>query len=671
MKRLYCIFLIMLLPLLGHAQFEIRVSKASLGAAEQQALSEKLTKYTMIEVVAGDLKVHLRRYSKNAQLGFPTMDGAPLDIVLEEYEIRGVNYMSVQTSQSGQVDMPLSDCPTYRGTVNGMDSSFVRMTVTDETVQGVIYTKQYGYLSVEPLSAFTSSGKANQYVLYNLKDVKESVGTCVTDALNDAIEKSSGKNSSSARIAVPTTCRIIELATEADFEYAQTFGGNPNANILGIINTVDGVYQNDLNIRIIVVFQHFWNTAADPYGAATIGTGGLLTEFGNHWNANFQNVQRDLAHLFTGRTFSGILGVAWNNSVCNNPGQSYSITVEDNNSFYTTAHEIGHNLGAGHETSNCTGPGRTVMCQGGNIPNVTFSQNSRNQINNNLSNNGSCLQDYTNISITGPDLFCSSGTYTASVPGNPPITWASSPGIMLSTTTGNSTTATYNASGQNWVEATFNAGCAVTARRYFHAGPPEPLQMQLDGSTISQYSLTNVCTYSSHNLYATISGGGSASWQIVNNSSGASLSNTSNNGAQLSTGYNSGNFTVKLALSNSCGTVERFYPFSANTCGYFSYTVSPNPATDKLNIEFENSPQEKNFPESFELFLETTYGTMSPVRKLEVRDETSKQQLRATKKFTFDVSDLARGRYILRVTKEKEVETETSKKVETMHIVLH
>ena len=193
--------------------------------------------------------------------------------------------------------------------------------------------------------------------------------------------------------------------------------------------------------------------------------------------------------------------------------------------------------------------------------------------------------------------------------------------------------------------------------------------MTLDGNNIYPNSLTNVCLYNSFNLYTGISGGGSTNWQITNNSSGAYIVNSSTNSAQVNPGSNSGNFTVKLTLSNSCGTVERFYPFSANPCGYFTYTVSPNPAKDHLNVVFENSPQEKNFPESFELFLETTYGTVTPVRKLEIRDEASKQQLRASKQFTFDVRDLARGRYILRVTKEKE--TETSKKVQTMHIVLN
>lgn len=171
-------------------------------------------------------------------------------------------------------------------------------------------------------------------------------------------------------------------------------------------------------------------------------------------------------------------------------------------------------------------------------------------------------------------------------------------------------------------------------------------------------------------MYATVTGTGSSTWQVINNTTGASVYSSTFTSATIGTGSTSGNFTIKYSLSNSCGSEDRFYNFMASNCfGYYSYTVSPNPARDYLNIEFESTNKEKIFPESFELYLETTYGTANPVRKKEIRDETSKQQLQSTKKFTFDVRNLPRGRYILRVLKEQE--KETGDKMETMHIVLN
>lgn len=655
MKKLCYTICILILPFLTYAQFKVQVSEIAPSGIEQQAVSEKLSQYILVEIVASDLKNHLRQNREKARVAIPSMDGSLFDIILEEYEIRAGNYKSIEESSSGQIEKPFTECPTYRGTVNGTDSSFVRLLVTEETVEGAIFTTKLGYLYLEPLSNFIA-GKANQYVLYNLKNVKKAAGTCASDALNSVIKKSTGKSSSSARTAVSTTCRIIELATEADFEYTQAFGGNPNANILGIINTVDGVYQNDLNIRIVVVHQHFWNTNADPYGNPDMG--GLLNEFANHWNANFTNVRRDLAHIFTGRNFGGNLGVAWQSSVCVSPALSYGLTRQDNNSFYTTAHEIGHNLGAGHETSNCGAPNTTVMCPGPNIPNVTFSQNSRNQINNHINGGGGCLLDFF-ADITGPAALCSSNTYQAiggSVNGN--WTWTTSPNINLNTTTGQTVTATPTGNGIGWIEITQTVGCPITFRRYLTTGPPQIGYIAVDGQPTSNATL---CVNNFASVEALpIDYNSSYNWSL-SNSGNAYLTNY----GSASTAFNAyiaDCYYLTLQITNACGSTQTGVTICAQNC-FARYIVYPNPAKDYVTVEFENIDNADALPDEIALISEKS---TNPIKTVNVQESFNRKTFKNGNQVQFDIRDLPRGIYYLHIKNSRRQD----KKLDIIRILL-
>lgn len=144
------------------AQFKVQTSKTALSSTEQQTLSDKLTEYALVEIAPDGLKAHMQQNHKNARITLPMVSGEPLTISLEEYDIRGANYRSVQTTDNGQVDVgSISECPTYKGVVEGVDASFVRLLVTNQTVQGVIFTKQTGYIQIEPLSALTANSSNN------------------------------------------------------------------------------------------------------------------------------------------------------------------------------------------------------------------------------------------------------------------------------------------------------------------------------------------------------------------------------------------------------------------------------------------------------------------------------------------------------------------------------
>jgi hypothetical protein len=86
--------------------------------------------------------------------------------------------------------------------------------------------------------------------------------------------------------------------------------------------------------------------------------------------------------LFTGRDYSG-LGISWKGQVCNS--YAYSSSEFRAEMFESTAHEIGHNLGASDNPASsdclCGGETASVMCQGPKANNLWFCQTSINEIN--------------------------------------------------------------------------------------------------------------------------------------------------------------------------------------------------------------------------------------------------------------------------------------------------
>jgi len=283
------------------------------------------------------------------------------------------------------------------------------------------------------------------------------------------------------------------------------------------------------------------------------------------------------------------------------------------------------------------------------------------------------------FTITGPDYVSCTGSssYSINTPGGYGFNWSTSSNLSITGGQGSATVqvihnGTSAVSGPAWVQVTLTTPCGATAvyrRDIAHSGAPNVTEMRLDGNVIQPYSMNNVCLYNSYNLNATISGSGSSSWQVINNNTGASISWSTFNTATFSSGSSPGTFTIKLTLSNSCGSSDRFYNFNAFNCGgYFAYTIYPNPATDELTVQFEESAEEKDFPERFELIPESQYDPITVVRTMDTREEATKQRLKANKQFTFNVKDLPRGRYVLRVTKENEKEAD--KRLETHRIIL-
>jgi hypothetical protein len=286
-----------------------------------------------------------------------------------------------------------------KGKLKGFSDSDVRLTIGDK-IKGYIFNGQQRYY-IEPAVKYSSHARPNDYIVYLASDV---IGLKVIDLSNDVAseQKMAGSNfqslrSSNAYLANPASIRVIEIATDADYEYVQAAGGATQANneIVNIINMAEGVYERQLGLTFDIVYQHAW-TSPDPYPSQHFTT--FLTPFRDHWNSNFTGISRDAAYLFTGSDIQGSptqgdpAGVAYQGTVCRTPSHSYGASerIDLVLVWRTFAHEVGHLLGADHvTTTECV---NTIMFPSVSYSSEEFCPFSINQITNYVNTYGSCLR---------------------------------------------------------------------------------------------------------------------------------------------------------------------------------------------------------------------------------------------------------------------------------------
>ncbi len=204
----------------------------------------------------------------------------------------------------------------------------------------------------------------------------------------DSGDEGTGAPALQALQTLPSTLRVVELATEADKEYFDLFGASTNAQIATIINAADTIYQRDLNLDLEIVFQTVQTTNAQPYTAT--GSSALLTQFRTTVNGDQHLGNADLYHLFTGKNLDGsTVGIAYVGPVCVAPNYSYGLTQRLSSTLdhVIFAHELGHNMSGNHDTS----LPESVMFPSVGLSHTTFSPGSITEIGDHVTSFGSCL----------------------------------------------------------------------------------------------------------------------------------------------------------------------------------------------------------------------------------------------------------------------------------------
>ncbi len=373
-------------------------------------LNKSFNRYNLVKLD----KTSVLNKAKSEQIIEFQAYGREFEFILTPNDLRTGNYRAIETTSSGEREMPRAEITTYKGKLLNDPDSEVRFTLTEKNLEGLIYTGGNKFFITEARN-FSNSARQNDVIVYSDGDliktfdlsddiegndkrpeIREVEGKDIEGKIDFGLDivkrylygadKSAEANATSAAADL----RIIEIATEADYQWVTTSGSASAANneILGIMNLVDGIYKRDLNLSVTVTFQHAWSTS-DPYSTSSMTD--LLSSFQNYWNTNYPYTQypRDAAHLFTGKLANA--GISYGNFICRYTLNAYSLTGRSGSlSHIITAHEIGHDLGAGHVDNSGT-CANSIMNPVGSYLSTNFCSVSQAQIQNYVSAYGTCL----------------------------------------------------------------------------------------------------------------------------------------------------------------------------------------------------------------------------------------------------------------------------------------
>lgn len=258
---------------------------------------------------------------------------------------------------------------------------------------------------------------------------------------------------------------------------------------------------------------------------------------------------------------------------------------------------------------------------------------------------------------------CNNNTRTSTLPNlgaGQSVSWSVTPGLSLVSSTGNSVTVTSTSGqyGRGQIKATSGP---TTVSKDVYYGTPDVSSIKYDnGLTTSNYN------YVSPNTYHTI-------YMDQTNAVMANITGFVDWHPSPSYGYSTGQYYSQYLLSLPAGQSVQFNPISAtNSCGTSNrsmvfaalsgFSIFPNPASDVLAVQFDNTEFLETLPDEINLYSE---NSMKPVKSVKIQQAFS-QRLFKDNNLAIDVKELPRGIYFLHVTPNKA----DKKNIEKMRIVL-
>ncbi len=331
--------------------------------------------------------------------------GSSVTLELERHALRGPDFALLIQDAAGYRRVEPPNSRTYRGRVLEVPGSSVVATIDGGALTALIALPDTagptggGRWVVQPLATVdpTVSPDGGAHLVYHVSQAPRlPADACgVLDEAFAALAPSLSGGSGTFAVGAGTGLRLAEIALDSDVQYFQQNGSsvaNTVTAIENLMNAVDAIYASDVAVTFVITTIVVRTSEPDPY--TTSNPSQLLLQVAQEWGQNLTGWSRDLVHMLTGRNLQGsTIGIANPSCVCQGCN---SLAQSTQSSFAVrvalTAHEIGHQFGAGH----CNGSpsGCFIMCSslGGCGPIDKFSQNAMTAIAN-LLQSATCVQD--------------------------------------------------------------------------------------------------------------------------------------------------------------------------------------------------------------------------------------------------------------------------------------
>jgi hypothetical protein len=329
-------------------------------------------KYIVFNVNAQILKTELLRAPHERQistsdtdfiLSLPAPDGS-----IKKYKVVKSEVMAPELAAA------FPDIKTY--SVKGIDDPYAtgKLDFTEYGFHGMIFGAG-GDFFIDPYC----ENNVNDYIVYYAGDfMKDPSHLMPEDGVleeESRINKKDSKTeygkktaSSSAAACVGPQLRSYRLAIACTGEYAIAATGNSSptiaqtlAKVVTSVNRVDGVYEKEVAIRLVLVptttLVLFTDPSTDPFtGNANNNASTLINLSQSVITSSIGTANFDIGHTFS----TGAGGLAFLYSVCNSSNKARGVTgssfpVNDPYDIDFVAHEIGHQFGGNHSFNAVTG----------------------------------------------------------------------------------------------------------------------------------------------------------------------------------------------------------------------------------------------------------------------------------------------------------------------------
>jgi len=262
-----------------------------------------------------------------------------------------------------QIDNTLN---AFAGIVAGEPESWARITIDNKNVRGMISTNTE---RLELLPVTTGRSLSDFHTLL-LGDIDGNASEAPDHALippksEDKLDNFLRTIKTHTQVTEGVVNQVAKIGVVVDSKYNDYFSGRGAAEALSILNATDGLFREQLGTAVIVdtvvVIEDRNN---DPMNLGSVPMEAMMRNF-REYRMQSSDLEGDigLATLFSGNKNSdSALGLAWIGSACRTDGFDVSVVTPYNFAALLSTHEIGHTMGAPHDTdTNCASENNHIM----------------------------------------------------------------------------------------------------------------------------------------------------------------------------------------------------------------------------------------------------------------------------------------------------------------------